>query len=262
MKFSQSRQWILAALFCLVLIPNGKAVVVYIDTFTTANAVSADNQTVTNTFASAGAVGGFRTMILTSTNESGFGSVLRTSTSAPLGGRLMLDTGSEATAPFTVKWGGTGGTVGLGGVDFRGGIADTNFSLGLSTLNFLLRNSDKPNNSFTWTFTDTNNVVATYGSTFPQFSPTIPNPSIAYAISLASFTGSGLINWGAIDFITFSAGGLDSLDATYLGPFSVNAQAIPEPGTWAAAGLLVLAAGYIRWRRSRSATAEDAPAAA
>jgi len=262
MKFSQPRQWILAALFCLVLIPNGKAVVVYIDTFTTQDRVDADNTTVTTTFASGGAVGGHRTMSLTSTNDPGVFSTLRTATTGPLGGRLLLDTGGEAVAPFTVTWGGAGGTTGLGGVDFRGGIADTNFSLGSSTLNFLLRSSDKPSNSFTWTFTDTNNVVATYGSTFPQFSPTIPNPSIAYAISLASFTGSGLINWGAIDFITFSAGGLDSLDATYLGPFSVNAQPIPEPGTWAAAGLLVLAAGYIRWRRSRSASAEEAPAAA
>ena len=253
---------ILAVVLCAFLARSADAVVVYIDTFSTADAVSADNATVTNTFSSAGAVGGFRTMILTSTNDTGFGSLLRTATNAPLGGRLLLDTGGDAFAPFTIKWGGAGGTAGLGGIDFRAGIADTNFSLGNSTLNFLLRSSDKPNNAYTWTFTDTNSVVATYASTFPQFSPSIPNPSIAYAISLASFTGSGLINWGAIDFITFSAGGLDSLDATYLGPFSVSAQPIPEPGTWAAAGLLLLAAVYIRWRRSRAANVKDAPAAA
>lgn len=262
MKNHNRMKLILVLLICAFTARSADAVVVYIDTFSTADAVSADNATVTNTFTSAGAVGGFRTMILTSTNDPGFGSLLRTATNAPLGGRLLLDTGGDAIAPFTVKWGGAGGTAGLGGIDFRGGIADTNFSLGSSTLNFLLRSSDKPSNSYTWTFTDTNGVTATYANAFPQFTPSVPNPSIAYAISLASFTGSGLINWGAIDFITFSAGGLDSLDATYLGPFSVNAQPIPEPGTWAAAALLLLAAVYIRWRRSRTTTSEEAPAAA
>ncbi len=38
--------------------------------------------------------------------------------------------------------------------------------------------------------------------------------------------------------------------------------AIPEPGTWAAAGILVLAAIYSRWRRSRATSTEEAPAAA
>ena len=36
---------------------------------------------------------------------------------------------------------------------------------------------------------------------------------------------------------------------TYTG--AALGEPIPEPGTWAAAVLLALAAGYVRWRRRR-----------
>ncbi|MFM8230920.1 MAG: PEP-CTERM sorting domain-containing protein, partial [Chthoniobacterales bacterium] len=89
----------------------------------------------------------------------------------------------------------------------------------------------------------------------------VTNPAQAYAISLNSFIGAGSINWSSINFITLSGGGISSLDMSLGGAFSVNAQPIPEPGTWAAAGLLVLTAFYIRRRRMRAAN-EEAPAAA
>jgi hypothetical protein len=34
---------------------------------------------------------------------------------------------------------------------------------------------------------------------------------------------------------------------------AASVEAIPEPGTWAAAVLLAGAAGYVRWRRRRAA---------
>jgi MYXO-CTERM domain-containing protein len=62
-----------------------------------------------------------------------------------------------------------------------------------------------------------------------------------------------------------SEGGLRSLDRFDLDPSvegsslgfrvasAASVEAIPEPGTWAAAVLLAGAAGYVRWRRRRAA---------
>ena len=51
-------------------------------------------------------------------------------------------------------------------------------------------------------------------------------------------------------------------DMTVTYSYTAGPTPVPEPGTWATAGLLVAAAGYIRWRRSRSAKQDEAPAAA
>lgn len=51
-------------------------------------------------------------------------------------------------------------------------------------------------------------------------------------------------------------------DMTVTYNYTAGPTPVPEPGTWAAAGLLIVAAGYVRWRRSRSATAAETPAAA
>ncbi len=251
----------LAAILCLVA-PAARAGVVYIDKLTTlqTNAVTYDSSTNT-TIASVDAVGNFRTIDLSSTgNDANFeDSRLRVLTNALGGGpRLALGSGLDATANFTVTWGGANGTAGLGGIDFRDGAAATNFSLIKSTLDFSLLTSDLPN-SITWTFTDTSANVATYVHSIPT--KPVLNPITQYSISLNSFVGAGSIDWSSINFITLSGGGIPSLDLTLGGAFSVNAQPIPEPGTWAAAGLLVLTALYIRRRRMRAAT-EEAPAAA
>ena len=251
----------LAAILCLVA-PAAHAGVVYIDKLTTlqTNAVTFDSSTNT-TIASVDAVGNFRTIDLSSTgNSANFeDSRLRVLTNSLGGGpRLALGSGLDATANFTVTWGGANGTAGLGGVDFRDGIAATNFSLINSTLNFSLLTSDLTN-SITWTFTDTSANVATYVHSIP--SKPVLNPITQYSVSLNSFVGAGSIDWSSINFITLSGGGVPSLDLTLGGAFSVTATPIPEPGTWAAAGLLVLTAFYIRRRRMR-ATTEEAPAAA
>lgn len=255
----------LAAILCLVA-PAARAGVVYIDKLTTlqTNAVTYDSSTNT-TVASVNSVGGFRTIDLTSTgNDNNFeDSKLRVFTNSASGGpRIVLGSGADATANFTVTWGGANGTAGLGGMDFADGI--TNLSLLHSTLNFSLLTADLPSN-ITWAFTDSYGTTATYTQLLnpkPSFNP-ITSPAIQYAISLASFTGGGSIDWSSIDFITLSGGGVPSLDMSLGGAFSINATApIPEPGTWAAAGLLLLTAMYIRTRRMRATPSEEAPVAA
>jgi hypothetical protein len=250
---------ILAALLLVGLSAAKATVVTYIDLLNTTQTNTTYNSSVTNTIASAGALGGFRTMTLTSSGNdiNDEISTMRVMTNAAGGGpRMVLSSGNDVTATFQMTWGGAGGTAGLGGIDIFGGSGATNFNLTLSTLNFSLRTADLAS-PYTWSFTDTNNVTATYASTFPVNA----TPSIDYAISLASFANGGTIDWSAINFITLSGGGVPSLDLVLGKSFSVTATSIPEPGTWAAAGLLVLTAFYIRRRRMR-ATTEEAPAAA
>lgn len=247
-----------AAAFLIPFAPMSRAsVVTYIDLLTTTQTNTTYNTSVTNTVAAAGAVGGFRTMTLTSTGNdiNDETSTLRVMTNAAGGGpRMVLSSGNDVTTTYAMSWGGATGT-GFAPIDFTGALG-ANFSLASSTLNFSLRTADIAN-PYTWTFRDTNNVTATYASTFPVNA----TPSINYAISLASFANGGTIDWSSINFITLSGGGIPSLDLALTGPFSVTAAPIPEPGTWAAAGLLVLTALYVRRRRMR-ATTEEAPAAA
>ena len=240
------------------------AVVTYIDLFTTTQTNTSFNSSTTNTISATEAVGDFRTLTLTSTDNDldGVESRFRVLTNAPAGPRLALTAGLDAVANYGVLWGGAGGTAGLGGVDFTGG-ATTNFNLLTSTLNYSLVTASVAH-SYTWKFTDTIGNEATYTASFPQ--NLAPSPAIQYAISLASFTGANTINWSSINFISLAGGGVPSLNMTFSGGalgFSVTATTIPETGTWAAAGLLLLTAVYIRWRRSRGAAPqEETPAAA
>lgn len=253
----------LLAVLCFAgLSAANAAVVTYIDLFTTqqTNVFTYDSST-TNTIATTGtAIGDFRTISLSSTNNdsSGFDSSLLVRTNNAGGGpRLVLTSQENATTIFQVTYGGVGGTNGFGPIDFTGGLG-TNFSLLNSTLDFNLRSASIAN-TITWTFTDTNSVSATYAASLPV--NLAPNPAIPFAVSLASFANAGSIDWTSINFITLSGGGVPSLNMSFSAPFSVTAQPIPEPGTWAAAGLLVLTALYIRRRRMRAANEEAAAAA-
>jgi hypothetical protein len=250
----------LAALLFAGLSAANAAVITYIDLLTdpAVQIISTNNATVTNTVASTSAIGGFRTLEF----DTKGGNLFLGPNILGVDGdnaQLLLSTPSVlATNSFVVKWGGADGISGFVPVDFMGGLG-TNFSLVKSTLNFSLLAVDA-SSPFTWTFRDTNNTIASFSGTLPVNLP--PNPAIPYAISLASFTGSGLIDWSSINFITLSGGGVAGLDLAISDPISVTAQPIPEPGTWAAAGLLLLTAVYIRWRRSRSSATEEAAAGA
>ena len=234
------------------------AVVTYIDLFNTSQQISTNNDFLNQTVASAGAIGGFRTLVLnTSGGDPEFpqNSTITVSTNTQ---RFTLSTPADTVSYFEIRWGGAGGTSGFGPVDFTGALG-TNFSLSSSTLNFALRSADQAN-PFTWTFTDVASNSATYAGTFPIRSST--NPALPYALSLASFSGSGVIDWTSINFISLAGGGVDDLDMGIFAPVSVTAQQpIPEPGTWAAAALLLGAAAYTMWRRRQNTVVEPVAAA-
>ena len=245
------------AIISLSVPTSNAAVVTYIDIFSTSQQVSTNNATVTNTVASAGAIGGFRTLTLsTSGGDPEFpqNSTLTVSTNTQ---RFTLSTPADTVSNFTIKWGGAGGNSGFGPVDFTGALG-TNFSLPKSTLNFALRSADAAN-PFTWTFTDVANNTATYAGTFPVHSSA--NPSLSYALSLASFSGSGVIDWSSINFISLAGGGVVDLDMGIFAPLSVTAQPVPEPGTWAVAALLLGVAAYTMWRRRQNTGVETVAAA-
>lgn len=204
-----------------------------IDDFTTEQAIAATNATTNNTISAGGALGGFRTMILVSTNDGGGGgAVVRVATNAP--NRLIFDSGSGATGSFEVLWGGDNGTAGLGGFDFGNG---QSIDTANSTLNFSLRIADFTN-SFTWKFTDTNALVATYTGLFPVNAST--NPAVPFAITLASFSNFNAVNWNAINFISLSGGNVPELDLQILSSVQVITT-VPEPKTWLLLGLAGLA---------------------
>jgi len=214
-----------------------------IDSFTTSQSISTNNASSTNTVSSAGAIGGFRTLSLTTSggNLSENTSIFVSASTQ----RLTLNTPVEATANFQLTWGGAGGNTGLG-ADFGAGQP---LDLTTSFLSFSLRSTDL-SSSFTWQFIDDLGITASYGGIFPPHSS--GSPALPYSIGLDSFANSGAVNWNAIDYIIFSGGGVEDLDMSVNAPFQVVASTVPEPGTWALllAGLAVTAVA-LRRRASR-----------
>ena len=258
MKSSNQHYLSALAAAALLLIPGPgatAAVVTYIDLLDTTQLIATNNASVTNTVVAPNALGGYRTMSLaTSGGNPFFGpAIFGVDGSAQ---EVLLSTPASATSFYEIKWGGAGGTAGIGGADLTGGA--TNFTLNNSVLNFTLGYTDQAN-SYTWTFTDTSTNVASYTASFPQLIP--PNPSITYAISLASFSGAGSVDWTSINFISLSGGGPISLDLTLNTPVSL-AAGIPEPGTWAAAALLLGVAAHTVWRRRGKSLVAAPPTAA
>jgi hypothetical protein len=216
-----------------------------IDAFSNGQSRSVLDGTVSNTVLAAGAIGGYRSMTLTAANPDEFGNNTQLSVSPTLN-LLSLATPSGATANFTIKWGGLGGTNGLGGIDLIAGNATPD----QSNLKFNLKEADF-SSSFTWVFTDTLSQTASYTGTFPVEAAGAPD--LAFSIALSSFTGA--INWNSINFITLSGGGVANLDLVLSAPITMETTMmapVPEPGTWAAAALLAGLAGFIHWRRRRA----------
>jgi hypothetical protein len=241
------RKFLFPLLALVAASAHAQVVTNVIDTLGTTQTVLTYTESVTNTAATAAAIGGYRTLTLTSLaieNEAPISLSVSGSNR-----RLTLGTPPDVTAIFTITWGGLGGTNGLGGIDLIGG----NSTPAQSGLKFNQRSADWPS-TFTWRFTDTSAQTAVYNGNFPT--NTTNSPQIPFDIALSSFTGS--INWNSINFISFSGGGVNDLDLT-LGatsvPFSIETTMmapVPEPGTWAAAALLAGLAGFIHWRRRRA----------
>lgn len=195
-----------------------------IDKLTTAQTLQAENSTSTNTSTAAGAIGGFRTIVLYSAgNNEGEPTGLAVNAGTQ---RMSLAAPEGATSTFQMLWGGANGTAGLGGIDFGAGQP---LDLFTSALSFSLRSTDQASN-FTWTFTDTLNNSASYTGTFVAHSSA--SPPFVYNITLSSFSNSLAVNWSSIDFIVFSGGGVEGLDMSVPAPFEVVASTVPEPSTW------------------------------
>lgn len=208
------------------------ASVTIIDNYTTNQTVSVNGEgTASQTIASAGSIGGYRTMTLTTsgnTNNSVSTSVAVSSN------RLSLSTPPDATANFTVSWAGATGT-GFGATDLT-----PYEELSLHKLKFALRSADATSN-FTWTFEDISGNSASYTGNFPVESSSLPN--LQYEINFADFVNSGSVNWNAINKISLSGGGTPELDVSLIGGLT----AVPEPTTALLSALGVL--GLLRRKR-------------
>jgi opacity protein-like surface antigen len=212
-----------------------------IDNFTTSQSISTNNASATNTVTAPSAIGGFRTMSLTTAGDNldELTSLFVSSATQ----RLTLNTPVDSTPNFQLKWGGANGNTGLG-ADFGDGQP---LDLLTSFLSFSLRGTDI-SSSFTWQFIDSTGLTATYNGNFPVHSST--SPALPIVISFDSFANASSVNWNAIDYIVFSGGGQEDLDMTINAPFQVVASTVPEPGTWAlfVAGLAV--ATFVLRRRA------------
>jgi hypothetical protein len=103
------------------------------------------------------------------------------------------------------------------------------------------------------------NITANGTTTAGPVSLTTPISSFNFANSLVSFDlpGGSVINDGAQFAVRLQYRDIDSdfVITSTTGPiFDAEAsQAIPEPGTWAAAALLAGGAAFARWRKRRTA---------
>jgi autotransporter-associated beta strand protein len=127
----------------------------------------------------------------------------------------------------------TGGTLNLAGITTAGG-----FTINLITLQGdndtpgALSGFDSTANYSNWLIARAPEVVG--------FDPTL------FTLNASGFVGAT----GTFDISLMEIEGGEGIFLTYSG--AALGEPIPEPGTWAAAILLTLAAGYVRWRRRKA----------
>jgi len=169
------------------------------------------------------------------------------------GPRLSLSTDTGADVSYSVTWGTNGLNYNLGAP--AGPSSDLNNWLSLNALYFDLRTM-RPGSDFNWKFTDSTGATAEYTKSMAQVSPAA-NPAISYAMRLSDFTGASTFNWNSVNFLSLS--GADSgngLGFTLVN--SIRIADVPEPGTWAAAALLLGVTALVRYRKVRSGQSLEA----
>lgn len=123
----------------------------------------------------------------------------------------------------------TGGTLDLTGITTAGGY----------TINLITLQGDNLTQGALGSF----DPAANYSNWLIARAPTISGfDASLFSLNSASFVGAT----GTFGITLMDIEGDDGLFLTYSAPL---AGGVPEPGTWAAAVLLLLAAGYARWRR-------------
>ncbi len=123
----------------------------------------------------------------------------------------------------------TGGTLDLTGITTAGGY----------TINLITLQGDNQTQGALGSF----DPAANYSNWLIARAPTISGfDASLFSLNSASFVGAT----GTFGITLMDIEGDDGLFLTYSAPL---AGGVPEPGTWAAAVLLLLAAGYARWRR-------------
>lgn len=218
----------LAMVFFLGIIPGSTRsfgdTILGIDAFTSSQTLSVFEGSGTNTVSSAGAIGGYRTLRLTSSGNPDVATTLNVSSGTT--NRLNLSSPTDATASFDVIWGGASGTSGLGGIDITSG----NSNLSESSLRFKQRSADFASN-FTWTFTDTANKTASYSAALPVKSSA--TAASQFSILLSSFTSQSGFNWSSINYIGLAGGNVLELDLSLTAPMQI--VTVPEPSAYALA---------------------------
>jgi hypothetical protein len=212
----------IAVTFCTLLCATGLSSlshatsVINIDDFTTFHRIIIFGEASDDsTLASAGSIGGYRTLSLTS-----YGNVddVTTLTVSNTYDRMALSTPAGATGTFNVSWAGPLGDGFNSAMDLT-----LHELLSMHKLKFYLNSADFPS-SFTWTFDDIDGNSASYTGNFQAHQGASPTQ---YMINLSEFANSGVVSWNAINKISFSGGGVKDLDISLVNGITI----IPEPTT-------------------------------
>jgi len=242
----------LGAALTLLSHTSPAAVVVTIDDFKTAQAVT--NTTSGGPTASTSNITSlpFSQRVLSLSNSEGAGSansVFQVLTNASSGGpRMALSVDSEATAIMSSTWGTNGLNYSLAGG--RTGASLTSWLTG-NALYYDLRSARPPALPTKWTFTDSSGNTAFYNK---DLTPTISInvPALTYAMRLVDFTTAGGFDWNSINFLALTATSAPDAGPGFTMVNSIRVAEVPEPGTWAAAALLLGVMALVRYRRVRS----------
>jgi hypothetical protein len=227
---------ILAVLIALIATPSWAGIIM-IESYAHTNSVSVYQAgSLSNEIATSGAIGGYRTLSLTTVGDNEFTTAVLGVSSTTQRISLSTPDGNNATA-FSVKW------AGQNGAGFTTAQNLLTLPQGMnSELEFSLRSSDQES-QLTWSVTDINAKVSSYTVVIPVHPST--SAPLFYELRLSSFSNPVGFDWTNVKAIELSGGGQPEWDFSLTGPIVIG---VPEPGS---TGLLLisLTLGAARFRR-------------